>query len=165
VIVRRRRTGPLLTAALAVVTLVACAADAESEAPAAIPTTTEPATTEPATTEPATTEPAGTVEVSSGRDGWETCPPGWEGYAAAACPVDLLGPISTAAANDARLVLSTRIGDVTCAPERTAPPPPGRRVGLRLEQRWRSCATDFALVLVADREGRLTAVDLTLSKP
>ena len=90
---------------------------------------------------------------------------GWEGYAAAACPLDLLAPVRAAAVNDARIVLSTHLRAVTCAPERTAPPPAGRRVVLRLEPRWRSCATDFALVLVADRKGRLTAVDLTLSNP
>ena len=110
-------------------------------------------------------EPARTIEGSGDRDGWRTCPAGWEGYAAATCPVDLLGPIMAAAVNDARIVHSTEIGEVTCAPERTAPPPPGRRIVLRLEPRRRSCATDFAIVLTADGRGRLTAVDLTLSNP
>jgi hypothetical protein len=36
---------------------------------------------------------------------------------------------------------------------------------LRPSQKWRSCASDFALALVADEQGRLGNIDLTLSEP
>ena len=41
----------------------------------------------------------------------------------------------------------------------------GRLVVLRPSPEWRTCATDYALVLAADGQGRLRSVDLTLSSP
>jgi hypothetical protein len=96
---------------------------------------------------------------------WKICPADWDVYGAASCPVDLLGPITNAAANDASLAYSAEYGDVTCAPTRTGPLPPGRLVVLRPTQKWRTCASDFALVLAADDQGRLRHIDLTLSEP
>lgn len=101
----------------------------------------------------------------SNRDIWKTCPGGWDGYAAAACPVDLLGPIKDAAVNGTPLVHAPDYRHVTCSPPRTGPLPQGRTVVLRPTSEGRTCATDFALALVADAQGRLRAVDLTLSAP
>ena len=96
---------------------------------------------------------------------WRTCPAAWSSYAAASCPVDLLGPIRNSAANGTRLVVSSVPGEVVCAPARSGPIPSGRLVVLRPAPARRSCAGDFALALVADRTGRLRRVDLTLSEP
>ena len=96
---------------------------------------------------------------------WKICPADWDVYGASSCPVDLLGPITNAVVNDASLVYSADYGDVTCAPTRTGPLPPGRLVVLRPSQEWRTCASDFALVLAADDQGRLREIDLTLSEP
>lgn len=96
---------------------------------------------------------------------WQMCPVDWDGYAAAPCPVDLLGPIRAADVNAMPLVYAPDYTDVTCAPPRTGPPPEGRTVVLRPTLWGRTCATDFALALVADDQGRLRAIDLTLSAP
>jgi hypothetical protein len=101
----------------------------------------------------------------SNRDIWRMCPGDWDGYAAASCPVDLLGAIKDAVANGASLVYEPDYGAVTCAPLRTGPPPEGRLVIVRPPPERRTCATDFALSLVADQHGRLRSVDLTLSAP
>jgi hypothetical protein len=101
----------------------------------------------------------------SNRDIWKMCPGDWEGYAAASCPVDLLGPITSAEVNGASLVSEPDYGEVTCAPLRTGPLPDGRLVVVRPVPQHRTCATDFALALVADERGRLRSVDLTLSAP
>lgn len=100
-----------------------------------------------------------------GRAAWQTCPPGWELYGATSCPVDLLGPIRQAVANDVAIVYAGGPRAVTCAPDRTGLLPPGRVVVLAPSPRWRTCASDFALALVADGRGRLTAADLTLAEP
>ena len=105
------------------------------------------------------------VAALSQRKIWRVCPADWDVYGAASCPVDLLGPITTAAANDSSLVFSAEYRDVACAPARTGPLPPGRLVVLRPTHKWRTCATDFALVLAADDQGRLRHIDLTLSEP
>ncbi len=112
-------------------------------------------------------EPVGAVNVASVPDRglWTGCPPGWEGYAAASCPVDFLGPLRTARANGASVVHEATYGEVTCAPSRSGPLPEGRLVVIRPDPENRDCARDFALVLVADERGRLRAVDLTLSAP
>lgn len=96
---------------------------------------------------------------------WKICPADWEVYGAASCPVDLLGPIISAGVNDAPLVYSGEYGDVVCAPTRTGPMLSGRLVVLKPVQEWRTCASDFALVLAADERGRLRNIDLTLSEP
>lgn len=101
----------------------------------------------------------------SNREIWKICPADWEVYGASSCPVDLLGPINDAVVNDASLVSSAEYGDVTCAPTRRAPLPRGRLVVIRPTQKWRSCATDFALALVADAQDRPRSVDLTRSNP
>jgi hypothetical protein len=105
------------------------------------------------------------VATLSRRAIWKICPADWDGYGAASCPVDLLGPITDAVENDALLVYSAEYGDVTCAPTRSGPLPDGRLVVLRPSREWRTCASDFALVLAADDQGRLRAIDLTLSNP
>lgn len=96
---------------------------------------------------------------------WKICPADWDLYGASSCPVDLLGPITDADVNDAPLIYSAAYDDVICAPTRTGPLPEGRLVVIRPIQQQRSCASDFALVLAADDQGRLRAVDLTLSDP
>ena len=101
----------------------------------------------------------------SNRSIWKICPADWEIYGASSCPVDLLGPIRSAEVNKSPLVFSAGYDDVTCAPTRLGPLPPGRLVVLRPEPMWRTCATDFALALVADEQGRLLGVDITLSVP
>jgi hypothetical protein len=101
----------------------------------------------------------------SNRDIWTMCPGDWAGYAAAACPVDFLGPIKSTDVNDASLVYDADYSEVTCAPTRTGPLPAGRLVVLRPTPDHRDCARDFALALVADAQGRLRSVDLTLSAP
>ena len=101
----------------------------------------------------------------SNRRIWKICPADWEVYGASSCPVDLLGPITNAVANDALLVYSAEYGNVTCAPTRSGPLPRGRLVVLRPRREWRTCASDFALVLAADKQGQLRSVDLTLSEP
>ena len=112
-------------------------------------------------------ELVGTVDVASAPDRgpWPVCPAGREGYAAASCPVDFLGPLRTARVNGASVVHEAAYDDVTCAPPRTGPLPQGRLVVLRPVPANRDCARDFALVLVADERGRLRAIDLTLSAP
>ncbi|SEC89442.1 hypothetical protein SAMN04489844_3204 [Nocardioides exalbidus] len=105
------------------------------------------------------------VAALSNRETWRTCPANWEGYAAASCPIDLLGPIVAARTNGFTLVLEPELGDVTCSPTRTGPVPPGRLVVIRPRPEMRTCASDFALALVADDHGLLHAVDLTLSAP
>lgn len=101
----------------------------------------------------------------SSRAIWRGCPGDWEAYGASSCPVDLLGPFQTAVLNDAVLVYSAEYGEVMCAPHRSNELPSGRVVVLRPTKQWRTCATDFALALVADEQGRLRSVDLTLSNP
>lgn len=113
-------------------------------------------------------EHVGAVDVTSAladRGLWTACPEGWEGYAAASCPVDFLGPLRTTRENGTTVVHEAAYDDVVCAPSRSGPPPEGRVVVLRPTLENRTCATDFALVLVADERGRLRAVDLTLSAP
>lgn len=105
------------------------------------------------------------VAALSQRKIWRICPADWDVYGAASCPVDLLGPITNAAANNSSLVYSAEYADVACAPARTGPLPPGRLVVLRPTPKWRTCASDFALVLAADDQGRLRHIDLTLSEP
>ena len=105
------------------------------------------------------------VAALSNRRIWRICPADWQVYGASSCPVDLLGPINNAVVNGASLVYSGEYGDVTCAPARTGPLPQGRLVVLRPSREWRSCASDFALALAADDQGRLRAIDLTLSEP
>lgn len=111
--------------------------------------------------------PAAQLDLTAAADraAWRVCPEGWDGYGAAACPVDLLGPVRAARVNGMRLVLEPGLTDVTCAPTRTGAAPRGRVVVLRPAPARRACASDFALVLVADASGRLTGVDLTLSAP
>lgn len=96
---------------------------------------------------------------------WRICPADWEVYGASSCPVDLLGPVINLVLNDAALVYSAKYADVTCAPPRTGRLRPGRLVVLRPSPQWRTCASDFALALVADEQGRLRSIDLTLSDP
>jgi hypothetical protein len=105
------------------------------------------------------------IDALSDRGIWTVCPADWEVYGASSCPVDLLGPINDAVVNDALLVYSAEYGDVACAPTRSGPLPRGRLVVLRPSEEWRSCASDFALALVADEQGRLRSIDLTLSEP
>lgn len=99
------------------------------------------------------------------REIWSICPADWDGYGASSCPVDLLGPVVQAGVNDAGLVYTAEYGEVTCAPARSGPLPEGRLVVLRPEPERRTCAGDFALALVADEQGRLRSVDLTLAAP
>ncbi|MDN4162983.1 hypothetical protein [Nocardioides abyssi] len=96
---------------------------------------------------------------------WQICPADRDVYGASSCPVDLRGPITSAVVNDTPLVYSAEYSEVTCAATRTGPLPPGRRVVLRPSPDWRTCASDFALVLAADDHGRLREIDLTLSTP
>lgn len=113
-------------------------------------------------------EPVASVDVVSAladRGLWTGCPEGWEGYAAASCPVDFLGPLRTARVNGTTVVHEATYDDVVCAPSRSGPLPEGRLVVLRPTLENRTCATDFALALVVDGQGRLRAVDLTLSAP
>lgn len=105
------------------------------------------------------------VAALSNREIWKICPYDWQAYGASSCPVDLLGPINDAMVNDAVLVYSAEYGHVTCAPSRSGRLPRGRLVVLRPSQEWRTCASDFALALVADEQGRLRSIDLTLSEP
>ncbi|WKN49879.1 hypothetical protein [Nocardioides sp. Arc9.136] len=99
------------------------------------------------------------------RSTWRPCPDGQELHGAASCPVDLLGPVAAAAENGVPLVVSGRHDGVVCAHPRRGPLPAGRLVVLRPPPDRRTCASDFALVLAADGQGRLGAVDLTLSDP
>ncbi len=113
-------------------------------------------------------EHVGAVDVTSAmadRGLWTGCPPGWEGYAAASCPVAFLGPLLTARMNGASVVHEAAYDGVVCAPPRAGPLPHGRLVVLRPLPENRDCARDFALVLVVDERGRLRAIDLTLSAP
>lgn len=96
---------------------------------------------------------------------WRICPSDWEGYGASSCPVNLLGPILHANVNDHRVVYSAAYSNVTCAPDRVGPVPQGRLIVLRPSDKLRTCASDFALVLVADDEGQMLSIDLTLSAP
>lgn len=105
------------------------------------------------------------VAALANRAIWQVCPEGWDRYGASSCPVNLLSPITDAVVNNATLVYSRRFGDVTCAPTRAGPLPSGRLVILRPTREWRTCASDFALVLAADSQGRLRSIDLTLSAP
>jgi hypothetical protein len=99
----------------------------------------------------------------SDRDLWKVCPAGVEAYAAFSCPLDLLGPIRSARRNRAPLAL-TRNADVLCA-RPDIPRPRGRFVVVRPRGPMVSCAFDFALVLHADRQGRLTEALMTVSEP
>ncbi len=99
------------------------------------------------------------------REIWKICPADWDAYGAASCPVNLLSPINNAARNDAPIVYSAEYDDVTCAPARSGSLPPGRLVVLRPSEDSRTCASDFALVLGADSQGRLRSIDLTVSEP
>lgn len=101
----------------------------------------------------------------SHRDMWKQCPADWDIYGAASCPVDILGPVRSSVVNDTVLVYSSTFGEVTCAPARSGPVPAGRVVVLRPLPPWRTCATDFAIALVADQRGLLRHVDITLSEP
>jgi hypothetical protein len=101
----------------------------------------------------------------SDRDIWKRCPADADMYGASSCPVDLLGPIRDAAVNGTPLVHSSALGTVTCAPTRTGPLTHGRLVVIRPRREHRTCAGDFALALLADGQGRLRSVDLTLSAP
>lgn len=96
---------------------------------------------------------------------WSFCPADWSVYGASSCPVDALGMIASARTNGTSLVLSADPGEVTCAPARTGAYPRGRLVAIRPEAASRTCAEDFSLVLAANDDGQLTAVDLTLSAP
>ena len=112
---------------------------------------------------------AGSIEVTDAaladRSTWERCPDGSATYGASSCPVDILGPVEAAVVNETTIVHTAEYGAVTCAPTRSGPLPDGRLVVLRPVPEWRTCATDFALVLAADEQGRLRSVDLTLSSP
>ena len=101
----------------------------------------------------------------SNRDIWKQCPADWDIYGASSCPVDILGPVRSSVVNDAVLIYSSTLEEVTCAPVRTNPLPQGRMVVLRPVSGGRTCATDFAIALVADPQGRLRHVDITLSAP
>ena len=101
----------------------------------------------------------------SNREIWKICPTDWHVYGAASCPVDLLAPINNAVVNHARIVYSAEYSDVICAPDRAGPLPSGRVVVLRPGPVRRTCTSDFALVLVADDEGLLRSIDLTLAEP
>ncbi|WP_162799250.1 hypothetical protein [Nocardioides sp. 616] len=101
----------------------------------------------------------------SNREMWRICPGDWQTFGAASCPVDLLAPIHQAVANDVPIAYSAQYGEVTCAPRRSGPPPTGRMVVLRPTSEWRTCASDFALTLVADDHGLLRSIDLALSNP
>lgn len=105
------------------------------------------------------------VAALSTRRIWRICPADRAAYGAASCPVDLLGPIRGAGLRGSALVYSGELGHVVCATARTGPLPRGRLVVLRPEPQRRTCTTDFALALVADRAGRLRSVDLTIAEP
>ena len=107
----------------------------------------------------------GTGAALADRSTWEHCPAGMPSYGAASCPVDILGPVEAAVVNETTIVQTAVYDTVTCAPTRSGPLPDGRLVVLRPSPEWRTCATDFALVLAADGQGRLRSVDLTLSSP
>lgn len=106
-----------------------------------------------------------TSAALANRDTWKICPPDWKVYGASSCPVNLLAPIGDAVVNDAVLVYSAEYDDVICAPKRSRPLPDGRMVILRPTPEWQTCASDFALALVADDQGQLRHVDLTLAEP
>ncbi|KRF00666.1 hypothetical protein ASG88_09405 [Nocardioides sp. Soil777] len=112
---------------------------------------------------------SGSIEVTDAaladRSTWEGCPDGSTTSGASSCPVDILGPIEAAVVNETTIVHTAEYGAVSCAPTRRGPLPDGRLVVLRPSPEWRTCATDFALVLAADEQGRLRSVDLTLSSP
>lgn len=110
-------------------------------------------------------EKVGTVARPADRATWSACPAGTETYGASLCPVESLGPIEAAAKNGVRVVASTQLDTVICAPSRSAPIPSGRLVVLRPEQQWRTCATDFAIVLSLTEDGAIKAVDVTLAAP
>lgn len=99
----------------------------------------------------------------SNRGIWKVCPRDAEGYGALSCPVDLLAPITSARRNKIRIVL-TRRADLLCALDGVTSPR-GRCVVSRPERDWRTCASDFALVLQADRRGQLIAALLTPTHP
>ena len=99
------------------------------------------------------------------RDTWRICPADWKVYGASSCPVDFLAPVTNAVVNDAVVIYSAEYDDVTCAPKRSGPLPDGHMVILRPAPEWQTCASDFALALVADDQGRLRHVDLTLAEP
>ena len=107
----------------------------------------------------------GTGAVLADRSTWMRCPAGSVTYGAASCPVDILGPVEAAVVNETTIVQTAAYGTVTCAPTRSGPLPDGRLVVLRPSPEWRTCATDYALALAADGQGRLRSVDLTLSSP
>lgn len=107
----------------------------------------------------------GTDAALAKRSTWERCPAGSASYGASSCPVDILGPVEAAVVNQTAIVHTAEHGPVTCAPIRTDPLPDGRLAVLRPSPEWRTCATDFALVLAADEQGRLRSIDLTLSSP
>lgn len=107
----------------------------------------------------------GTGAALADRSTWMRCPAGMPSYGASSCPVDVLGPVEAAVVNDTTIVQTTAYDAVACAPTRSGPLPDGRLVVLRPSPEWRTCATDYALVLAADGQGRLRSVDLTLSSP
>ena len=94
---------------------------------------------------------------------WEVCPGAATAYAAFSCPLDVLSPIRSADMNDLRLRL-TRDAEVVCA-RADIPEPHGRFIVIRPVGALVSCVNNFALVLTADRDGRLTQALLTVSEP
>lgn len=94
-----------------------------------------------------------------------SCPHGASAYAAATCPIDLFGPIRAAQINRTDLIYSADFAPVVCAPAREGRVPQQDVIVLRPAEEWRTCASDFAIALVTDGDGRLKAIDLTLSEP
>lgn len=94
---------------------------------------------------------------------WEVCPGTATAYAAFSCPLDVLSPIRAADMNDLRLRL-TGDTEVVCA-RAGIPEPGGRFIVIRPVGALVSCVNNFALVLTADRAGRLTQALLTVSEP
>ncbi|TCJ30753.1 hypothetical protein [Nocardioides jejuensis] len=111
----------------------------------------------------------GTATLPTGPSGPRTlnaaCPHGQSTYAAAVCPVDLFGPIKNARINNVGLTYAPDVAPILCAPPREGPPPRGSVIVLRPVEAWRTCASDFELVLMSDGHGRVTGIDLTLSEP
>lgn len=93
------------------------------------------------------------------------CPHGGQTYAAAWCPLDFFGPIRAARTNGTDLAYSPGLEPVVCAPDREGALPRRDVIVLRPVAAWRTCATDFAIALLADPQGRLRGIDLTLSEP
>lgn len=96
---------------------------------------------------------------------WRRCPAGSDIYGASSCPVNFLSPMHAAAVNDQQLVYTGEFEQVTCAPAAGPAQAKTRFVIIRPSPQWRTCASDFALTLSVDSQGRLSSVDITLAAP